>query len=93
MPRFGGAFFFPGDSMPLTYMTHPHHGATHAADYGDIERLQKYGWKVTPEPTAAEIFAAKKGIRADALKAELAALDTPVVEHAEPKKPGRPKKA
>lgn len=31
--------------MP-TRMTHPQHGATHAYDKGEIERLEKLGWSV-----------------------------------------------
>lgn len=27
-----------------TRMTHPEHGATHAYDKGEIERLEKLGW-------------------------------------------------
>jgi hypothetical protein len=29
-----------------TRMTHPQHGATHAYDTGEIEKLQKLGWSV-----------------------------------------------
>lgn len=29
-----------------TRMVHPEHGATHAYDKGDLERLEKLGWSV-----------------------------------------------
>lgn len=29
-----------------TRMVHPQHGATHAYDKGEIERLEKLGWSV-----------------------------------------------
>jgi hypothetical protein len=29
-----------------TRMTHPQHGATHAYDKSEIERLEKLGWSV-----------------------------------------------
>lgn len=75
-------------------MTHPHHGATHAYDYGEIERLKKVGWVEGKEPTAAEINAQKKGVRAAALKAELATLDeAPPVEAPKPKRGRKPKAA
>jgi hypothetical protein len=31
--------------MPIR-MTHPQHGATHAYDKADVERLEKLGWSV-----------------------------------------------
>jgi hypothetical protein len=72
----------------MQYMTHPKHGAYHAQDEGEIERLEKSGWKQSKMPTAAEINAAKAGQRAAVLKAELAALE-PVAEAPVKKKPGR----
>lgn len=69
----------------MQYMTHPKHGAYHASDEGEIERLEKTGWKKGDMPTAEEINDSKKAARAAILKAELATLEEP------PKKRGRPK--
>lgn len=59
----------------MQYMTHTKHGAHHAMDEGEIERLEKSGWKKGEMPTAAEINDGKKAARAATLRAELAALE------------------
>lgn len=59
----------------MQYMTHPKHGAMHAYDDGEIERLEKSGWKKAEMPTAEELHELKKAQRAAALKAELAELE------------------
>lgn len=40
-------------------MIHDDHGATHAYDKGEIERLQGYGWKIEP-PKKVTITLPKK---------------------------------
>lgn len=74
----------------MHYMTHPKHGAYHANDEGEVERLVKTGWKQSTMPTADEVRASKRGVLAEALKAQLAELGEQVVEK---KKPGRKPKA
>lgn len=76
----------------MQYMTHPKHGAYHATDEGEIERLEKSGWKKSAMPTADEIRAIKRGQLAEGLKAQLAELGEPVVAPAR-KKPGPKPKA
>lgn len=76
--------------MPATYMKHTHHGATHAYDYGEVERLKKAGWVEAKEPTGAEILAAKRADLIAARKAELAELEAVPVAPAD-KKPARKK--
>lgn len=56
----------------MQYMTHPEHGAHHASDRGEVEKLEKAGWVKAKEPTAAEIRALKAGANVAALKAQLA---------------------
>lgn len=40
--------------MPAIRMVHQEHGATHAYDEGEIERLKKWGWTVEGEAPKAE---------------------------------------
>ena len=39
--------------MTPVLMTHPKHGATHAYDLAEIDRLKGYGWE-TPAEVASE---------------------------------------
>lgn len=65
-----------------TRMIHPQHGAMHAYDRGEIERLKSLGWSIEGEQTARVV-----GVDVDG--------DGKIDKvFAEPKKkPGRPKKA
>lgn len=74
--------------MSLTYMTHPYHGAMHAGDFGEIERLKTHGWSVAKEPTADEIRASKMPAALEPV------ITTPITTSVitstvEKKKPGR----
>jgi hypothetical protein len=58
-------------------MIHPEHGAMHAYDTGEIERLQKLGWSIEGEKSQGEVHI-------ELIKATVA---PPA------RKPGRPPKA
>lgn len=67
-----------------TRMVHPLHGATHAYDNSEIERLKGFGWAVDGEKPAGDEHL-------DLIKTALKTAFPPVVF--EKRKPGRPANA
>lgn len=67
-----------------TRMVHPLHGATHAYDTGEVDRLKGLGWSVEGEKPAGD------GHLDLIVPALASSFQWPVVER---RKPGRPPKA
>ena len=69
--------------MAAIRMTHPQHGATHAYDTGEVNKLKGWGWSVEEEKKPAAVTVTASPV----VPAVVETVTTP-----EKKKPGRPKK-